>query len=114
MPKGVNIKDTTIEESQDVSTMKDVEQISPLLVFKIEIDEKSEKKSKGVAFKVDTKGCNNQIEHDVNENLTKSNAMLVKSFNKVMRRVSKRSKNNVSTNFKHNQHDNLKRWKLSA
>lgn len=56
-----------------------------------------------MAFKMDTGDCNDQLECDVDENLTKPIGML-KSFRKVMRKFDKILGNNVSTNVKDNQH----------
>lgn len=68
--------------------------------------EMTRKKSKNVALKEDTKDCDDQVECDAHENLIESIDMHDNSFSKVMRRLDKRSKNNVYTIVKDNQHKN--------
>lgn len=70
--------------------MKVNELIGSLLKFELAIDEKSEEKSKGVAFKVDIEDCDDQVDCEANENVTESIFMLAKSFSKVMRRLDKK------------------------
>lgn len=47
------MKVTPIEEAQNVTTLKIDELIGTLVIFEMVIDDKYEKKSKGVTFKVD-------------------------------------------------------------
>lgn len=70
--------------------MKVNELIGSLLKFNMAIDDKSEEKSKGVAFKVDIEDYDDQVNRDANENVTESIFMLAKSFSKVMRRLDKK------------------------
>lgn len=103
------MKVTAIEEAQDVSIVKVDDLIGSLLTFEMPINDKfEEKKSKFVVFKVDTEDCDDQVERDVDENLTKSIVMLAKGFSKFMGRLSRRSRNNVYTNIKDNQQQNSK------
>lgn len=52
LPKRFNMKITAIKEAQDVSTMKFDEFFDSLLISKMTIDDKFEKKSKKVMFQV--------------------------------------------------------------
>lgn len=60
------------------------------------------KNSKSVAFKVDIENCSDQVECDVDDNLTMSISLLTKRFIKVMIRLDMRSKNNVYIHVKYN------------
>lgn len=55
--KRFDIAITTIKEAQDVSTMKVDGLIWSVLKFEMDIDDKFEKNSMGVTFKVDTEDC---------------------------------------------------------
>lgn len=55
------MKVTTIEETQDVSTMKVDDLIRSLFTFEMVIDDKSEKK-RSVAFKMDSINCDDHVE----------------------------------------------------
>lgn len=57
LPKRLDIKVTTIEKAQNVSPTKVDEFIDSLLTFEMTINDKSEKRSKGVTFKVDSVDC---------------------------------------------------------
>lgn len=61
-----------------------------------------------LAFKVDIVNYEDLANHDANENLTEVNVMLPTKFRKVMRRLDRRSGNNISTNVKDNIQHNLK------
>lgn len=86
--------------------MKVDELVRSLLTFEMSIDDLFEEKIEGVTFKVDTEDYDNQVECDANKNMNDSIVMYSKSFIKFMRRLDKRSRNNVSTNIKDNQHQN--------
>lgn len=64
------MKATTIEETQHVSKLKLDELIGSLLTFEMEINDKSEKKSKSVVFKTEVKEHNDQLEDDIDENFS--------------------------------------------
>ena len=55
LPKKFDIKVTTIEEAQDISTMRVDELIGSLQTFELGISDKSENKNKSVAFVSNTK-----------------------------------------------------------
>lgn len=55
LPKRFDMKGITIEEAQDISTIKVYEMIGLLLTFVMTINEKLEKRNKSVAFKADVK-----------------------------------------------------------
>ena len=50
IPKRFDMKVTTIEEAQDISNMQVDELIGSLQNFELVVDNKSEKKGKGIAF----------------------------------------------------------------
>lgn len=63
------MKGITIEEAQDISTIKVYEMIGFLLTFVMTINEKLEKRNKSVAFKADVKDDHDQVEKDTDDNL---------------------------------------------
>lgn len=65
--KMLYMKVTSIEEELDVSTMKVDEFFESLLTLEMDIDDKCDKKSKGVAFKVNTTNHGDQVSNATNE-----------------------------------------------
>lgn len=61
---------------------------------------KTEKKSKGVAFKADVEDDKEQDIKDIDDNMFKFISLLAKTFGKRMRRLNRRYRNNVMTNVK--------------
>lgn len=76
--------------------------------FEIEINDKYEKKNKNVAFKDDVEEDEDHVEGDTNDNLIESIALIEKVFGKIMRRLDKRSMNNVTNNVRDNLSQNSK------
>lgn len=108
------MKNASIEEAENISIIKMDELVGILLMFEMEINVKSEKKSKGIAFKDDVEDDKEQDEEDTNDNLSNSIALLTKRFGKVMGRIDKiikeqcRDKCQRESSWKH------KRLQLSA
>lgn len=96
------MKVKAIEKSQNIAKTKVDEMIESLLTFEMVIDNKLEKKSKSVVLKEDVE------ESDVHAHLTESIVLIAKSFSKVMRRLNRISRNNVTTNVKYNMYHNSK------
>lgn len=70
------------------------------------INNKTEKKSKEVAFKVDMEEDKEQEVEDTNENVANSIDLLEKRFDKVMRKLDKCLRNNVMPYMKGKIQDN--------
>ena len=51
LPKRFDMKVTSIKEAQDINNMKMDEHVGSLQTFELSINERSEKKSKSIAFK---------------------------------------------------------------
>lgn len=94
------MKVIVIKEAQYISPIKMDGIIGSLLTFEMDIKYKVEKKSKGVAFKADVEEDKKKEIKGIDWNLSSSIALLEKGFGKVMRRLDKRSRNNVVTNVK--------------
>lgn len=62
LPKRFDMKFTTIEISQNINIIKVDELICSLLTFEMAIKDKSEKRNKGVSFKVDVENDVEQVE----------------------------------------------------
>ena len=65
------------------------ELIGSLLTFEMTINDKLEKRNKGVAFKVDIENDDEHVKEDTNDNLYESIAPLAKKISKVMRRLDR-------------------------
>lgn len=70
LPKRFDMKVTTIEEAQNVITIKFDELMDSLLTIEIIINDNFEKKNKSVAFKVDIEEDEDHVENYTNDNLT--------------------------------------------
>lgn len=92
-----NMKVTTIEEEQEVSTIKVDDIIGPLLTFEMTINDKSKKRNINMAFKDDVEDDEKHVEEDIDDNLTDSIVLIAKRLGKFMRKLEKRSSNNSTT-----------------
>ncbi|GAA0155179.1 hypothetical protein LIER_12963 [Lithospermum erythrorhizon] len=84
LPKRFAHKVTTIEEAQDLTTMKVDELVGNLTTFEMTFDESDSGKKKGLALKIST-------EEGDEDNLVQTMNMLAKSFNKTMRKLNIKS-----------------------
>jgi len=88
------MKVTVIEEAQDVSNMQVEELIGSLQNFELVVDNRTEKKGKGIAFTantIDDEALEESVEDD---NLSENLVMLGRQFNRILKQVSRRSKGN--------------------
>ena len=111
LPERFDMKVTTIEEAQDISSMKVDELIGSLQNFELVVDNRSENKGKGVAFVSKTK--NNEPQGDLmgDEDLSENPIMLGRQFNRILKHVNTRARPNgqnirfntdLQTNSMHN------------
>jgi len=87
------MKVTTIEEAQDISMQVD-ELIGSLQNFELVVDNKTEKKGKGIAFTANIANDEAQEESVEYENLSENLVMLGRQFNRILKQVNRRSKGN--------------------
>jgi len=94
LPKRFDMKVTTIEEDQDISSMQVDELIGSLQNFELVVDNRTEKKGKGIAFTTNTADDEALEESVEDENLSENLVMLGRQFNRILKQVNMRSKGN--------------------
>ncbi|KAK2450468.1 gag-protease polyprotein [Trifolium repens] len=89
------MKVTTIEEAQDIASLKVEEVVGSLQSFERNFCDKIEKKGKSIAFasNTDSKEADNDL--DTREDISKEIVLLGKQFNKILKRVERRPRRNV-------------------
>jgi len=87
------MKVTSIEEAQDVSNMQVKELIGSLQNFEL-VDNRTEKKGKGIAFTANTADDEGLEESFEDENLSENLVMLGRQFNRILKQANRRSKGN--------------------
>jgi len=90
LPKRFDMKVIAIEEAQDIFSMKVDELIGSLQNFELVVDNRAEKKGKGVAFVSDTESSELQENLVGDEDLSENLVMLGRQFNKIMKQVNRR------------------------
>ncbi|KAK2391549.1 gag-protease polyprotein [Trifolium repens] len=113
LPKRFDMKVTAIDEAHDISTMKMDELVGSLQTFEIVLNERGDKKNKSIAFVSNTEESNDQSEDEEEDSIADAIAMLGKQFNKVLKRVGGRNRQNgQSIRFDINKQQNsLKKTK---
>lgn len=94
LPKKFDMKVTAIEEANDISEMKVDELIGSLQTFEVAVNDRAEKKNKSIAFVSNTEDDEVQSNADSEESISEAIALLGKQFNKVLRRMDRRSGSN--------------------
>ncbi|KAK2376831.1 gag-protease polyprotein [Trifolium repens] len=105
LPKRFDMKVTTIEEAQDIASMKVEELVGSLQTFEMNFSDKIEKKGKSIAFTSNTD--NEEVDE---EDLSKDIVLLGRQFNKILKSVDRRPRRNVQ----HIQPDISKQGNISA
>jgi len=84
LPKRFDMKVTSIEEAQDISNMQVDELIGSLQNFELVVDNRTEKKGKGIAFAKNT--TNEEAHGDIvdDENLSENLVLLGRQFNMIL------------------------------
>jgi len=95
LPKKFYMKVTTIEEAQDISSMKVDELIGSLQNFEITVNNKTDKKGKGVAFTSSVDSIETQGNHEDDEDMSESSALLGRQFKKILKLFDRMSKPNA-------------------
>lgn len=83
------MKDTTIEEAQDLRNIKFDELVGSLQIFEMDINESYKKKNKSISFISNTEENKDQCEKDTEESLLNSIAFIGRKFNKALKRLDR-------------------------
>ena len=92
LPKRFDMKVTAIEEAQDISSLKVDELIGSLQNFEITVNNKNDKKGKGIAFASSVEPDESQVNQEDDEDMTESLALLGRQFKKIFKQFDRRSK----------------------
>ncbi|GAU42103.1 hypothetical protein TSUD_134870 [Trifolium subterraneum] len=100
LTKKFDMKVISMEEAQDISTMRVDELIGSLQTYESSVNARIERKNKSIALVSNTAEEDEEDEQDSGESLSEAIVMLGRQFNKVMRKVDKNpwkgAKNNAS------------------
>jgi len=94
LPKRFDMKVTDIEEAQDISNMQVDELIGSLHNLELVVDNRIEKKGKGISFTANTADDEALEESVEDDNLSENLVMLGRQFNRILKQISRRSKGN--------------------
>ena len=96
LPKRFDMKVTAIEEAQDISSLKIDELIGSLQNFEITVNSKTDKKGKGkgIAFTSSMDSDETQGNHEDDEDMSESLALLGRQFKKIFKQFDRRSRPN--------------------
>jgi len=94
LPKRFDMKVTAIEEAQDISSLKVDELKGSLQNFEITVNNKTDKKGKGIAFASNVNSDETQGNHEDDEDMSESLALLGRQFKKIFKQFDKRSRSN--------------------
>ncbi|KAK2395681.1 putative mitochondrial protein [Trifolium repens] len=94
LPKRFDMKVTAIEEAHDISSMKMDELVGSLQTFESVLDERGDKRNKSIAFVSNTEEEDDQSEDGEEDSIADAIAMLGRQFNKVLKRVDRRNRQN--------------------
>ncbi|KAK2428670.1 gag-protease polyprotein [Trifolium repens] len=94
LPKRFDMKVTAIEEAHDISTMKMDELVGSLQTFEIVLNDRGDKKNKSIAFVTNTEDDVAESDDEEGDSITDAIAMLGRQFNKVLKRVDRRNRQN--------------------
>jgi len=94
LPKRFEMKVTAIEEAQDISSLNVDELIGSLQNFEIIVNNKTDNKGKGITFTSSMDSDETQANYEDDEDMSKSLALLGRSFKKIFKRIDRRSRPN--------------------
>ena len=95
LPKRFDMKGTAIKEVQDISSLKVDELIGSLQNVEITINNKTDKKGKSIVFTSSMDSDEKQRNHEDDEDMSESLALLGKHFKKIFKQFDRRSKLNA-------------------
>ncbi|XP_058733516.1 uncharacterized protein LOC131605140 [Vicia villosa] len=105
LPRKFYMKVIAIEEDHEITTMRVIELVGSLQTFELAVNDKSEKKNKGMTFVSSTKDEIGQDDLDTEEGLSKTVVLLGKQFNKIMKIMDRRGRpdvKNISSDIRNN------------
>jgi len=94
LPKRFDMKVTAIEEAQDISSLKVDELIGSLQNFEITVNNKTDKKGKGIAFTSSMDSEETQGNHEDDEDMFESLALIGRQFRKIFKQFDRRFRPN--------------------
>ncbi|KAK2404703.1 gag-protease polyprotein [Trifolium repens] len=94
LPKRFDMKVTAIEEAHDISTMKMDELVGSLQTFEIVLNDRGDKKNKSIAFVINTEDDVAESDDEEGDNIADAIATLGRQFNKLLKRVDHRTRQN--------------------
>jgi len=97
LPKRFDMKVTAIEEAQDISSLKVDELIGSLQKFEITVNNKTDKTGKSIAFTSSMDSDETQENHEDDEDMSESLALLGRQIKKFFKRIDKRTMPNGQT-----------------
>ncbi|CAJ2667397.1 unnamed protein product [Trifolium pratense] len=92
LPKKFDMKVTAIEEAKDITDMKLDELVGSLQTYEVATNEKTDKKNKNIAFVSNAEEEDQQSDTESENSISDAMVLLGKQFNKVLKRMNKRSK----------------------
>src|ERR1044072_8731736 len=96
LPKRFAMKVTAIEEAQDISQLQVDELIGSLQAFEMTLNDKSEKKTKSIAFLTNAEMEDEEPKADLVGEFSDALALLGRKFSKAFKKFDRKSKPNVS------------------
>jgi len=115
LPKRFDMKVTSIEEAQDILSLKVNELIGSLQNFEININNKIDKKGNDIAFISDIDAEEAQRELKDNESVSEAIVLLGRLFNKILKQADWKPRSNgqnIKSNID-NQQDNVRKVKTN-
>jgi hypothetical protein len=94
LPKRFDMKVTAIKEAQDISSLKVDELIGSLQNFEINVNNKTDKKGKGIAFTSSMNSDDTQGNYEDDEEMSEPLALLGRQFKKIFKKFDRRSRPN--------------------
>ena len=94
LTKRFDMKVTAIKEAQDISSLKVDELIGSLQNFEITVNNKTDKKGKGIAFTSSMDFEKTQGNHEDDEDMSESIALIGRQFRKIFKQFDRKSRPN--------------------
>src|ERR1044072_3536068 len=106
LPKRFAMKVTAIEEAQDIGSMQVDELIGSLQTFELSFNDKTDKKSKSIAFVSNTDEGDDESESDIAGEFSEALALLGRKFNRAFKKFDRRTRPQVNDKLS----DNVKKF----
>ncbi|CAJ2638184.1 unnamed protein product [Trifolium pratense] len=96
LPNKFDMKVTAIEEAKDITEMKLDELVGSLQTYEVATNERMDKKNKSIAFVSNAEEEDQQSDTESESSISDAMVLLGKQFNKVLKRMDKRSKTSAA------------------